>query len=306
MLSLILVPFDGSAFAERALPAALAIARATGAAIELVHVHEPLPPSGGAPMFDTRLDQESRANVCRTLDALEERLAQDASLSIRLTCLTGYVSATLEERVAASGADLVVMSTHGVGGLVRTVMGSVADHLVRHVRVPVLLVRPGALGPLTSAGPLFAHILFPLDGSDLATRIIEPALALASPTDTEFTLLHVLEVPTGLGEMPYPSTGVPFSQADVDHRTREITPYLEAVAGGLRARGFTTHVVVRPHTRVARCILDVGAQHDAALIAMCTHGRGDVGRMMFGSVTDAVMREAALPVLAFRPAISSS
>ena len=302
MFSHILVPFDGSAFAERALPAALAIARATGAAVEVVHVHEPLPPSGGAPMYDTRLDRESRAAVCRTLDALEERLVQDASLSIRLTCLTGDVRATVEERIAASGADLVVMSTHGAGGVLRTLMGSVADHVVRHVHVPVLLVRPGALGPLTSARPLFEHILFPLDGSDLATRVIDPALALASPGHTVLTLLHVLVVPTALSEMPYPSTGVPFSQADVDHRRREITPYLEAVAGGLRARGFTTHVAVRSHTRVARCILDVAAQHAVARIAMSTHGRGGIGRMMFGSVTDAVAREAVLPVLAFRPA----
>ena len=303
MFSLILVPFDGSAFAERAVPAALAIARAVGAAVELVHVHERLPPSGGAPMFDTRLDLESRTAVCRTLDALEDRLAKESDLAIRFTCLTGDVSATLEDRILGSGADLVVMSTHGAGGLLRTLMGSVADHLVRHVHVPVLLVRPGALGPLTSAKPLFKHVLFPLDGSDLAARVIDPALALASPGDTVLTLLHVVVVPTALGEMPYASAGVRFSQSDIDHQQHEITPYLEAIAAGLRARGFTTRIVVRPHIQVSRCILDVAVEHDVALIAMSTHGRGGISRKLVGSVTDAVAREATLPMLAFRPVV---
>lgn len=302
MYSLILVPFDGSAFAERALPAALAIARDTGAAVELVHVHEPLPPSGGAPMYEPRLDQENRAAVCRTLDALEHRLARDASLSIRLTCLTGDVRKALEAHIAASGADLVVMSTHGAGGFVRALMGSVADHVVRHAHVPILLVRPGATGIFAADKPLFDHMLFPLDGSELATEIIEPAIALASPGQTVLTLLHVIVVPMARAGLPYPSNGLLFSQADIDRQQREIAPHLEAVAGRLRARGFTTDVTIQPHEQVARCILDFAAQQGIDLVAMSTHGRGGIGRVMLGSVTDAVSREATLPVLAFRPA----
>lgn len=306
MYSLILVPFDGSAFAERALPAALAIARGTGAAVELVHVHEPLPPSGGAPMYEPRFDHENRAAVCRTLDALEQRLARGAGLSIRLTCLTGHVTKTLEERIATSGADLVVMSTHGASGLVRALMGSVADHVVRHVRVPILLVRPGAPGPLTAETPLFDHMLFPLDGSELATQITEPALALASPGHTVLTLLHVIVIPIAAAWLPHPSSGIPVSQVDVDQRQRGVTTHLEAVASRLRARGFTTRVAVQQHAQVSRCILDFALQHEVDLIAMSTHGRGGIGRALLGSVADAVCRQATLPVLAFRPAAPAS
>ena len=118
-------------------------------------------------MPDPRLDSEIRSAVRHALDALAGRLsARDAS-EISVTCLDGPIASTLEHYLASSGPDLVVMSTHGAGGLSRLWLGSVADHLVRHSSAPILLVRPGATGAAHDE-PLFRHILVPLDGSTLA------------------------------------------------------------------------------------------------------------------------------------------
>ena len=270
----IVVPLDGSVFAERAIPAALAIARLAGATVELVHVHE-------APTSLVDLQTDA---VCAGLDHLVDRLARTNGPSVRLTCLKGDVSESLGRQIAASRADLIVLATHGEGGLTRVLLGSIGDHLVRHSGVPVLLVRAGGLGPLTAEEPLFEHVLVPLDGSELATHVIEPALAVASPGRTRVTLLRVLDVVS--------------SGSETQRLTRQAALPLEASATELRASGYHTTVAVRQNEDVARGILYFARQQRVDLIAISTHGRGRIRRSLFGSVADVVIRQAQVPVLA--------
>jgi murein L,D-transpeptidase YcbB/YkuD/nucleotide-binding universal stress UspA family protein len=88
--------------------------------------------------------------------------------------------------------DLVVMATHGRGGIRRARLGSVADHLIRTLEIPVLLVRPGGGGaaPDRSAGA--GQILVTFDGSPLAEAALDLAAALARIWDAEVTLLQVV------------------------------------------------------------------------------------------------------------------
>lgn len=300
MFTSILVPLDGSAFAERGLPIAVALARRSQARIELVHVDNPHIYPSGVPMPDPRLDNELRTGVHHALDVLAGQLAARNASEIRVTCLEGPVARTLEHYITSRGPDLVVMSTHGEGGLSRLWLGSVADHLVRHSSVPILLVRPGATGAAHDE-PLFGHILVPLDGSKLAERALEHAVTLATPGATAFTLLQVV-VPVSVAPQPYTSTGVAINGENMDQRVHDVEIYLERLRGELAENGFDAAIKAIAHWSVAASILEYAGEHAVDLIAVATHGRGGVARLLLGSVADKILRGAQTPLLIYHPA----
>jgi nucleotide-binding universal stress UspA family protein len=299
MFTSILVPLDGSAFAERALPIALALARRSQARIELVHVDDPRVHASGVPMPDPRFDDELRTGLHHALDALAGRLAVRNASEIRVTCLAGAVAQTLDHYITTSGPDLVVMCTHGEGGLSRLWLGSVADHLVRHSSVPVLLVRPGAIG-VAHVEPLFRHILVPLDGSKSAERALEHAVTLATPGETAFTLLQVV-VPISVVPEPFPAAGVAINGEYMEQRERHVKAYLERLRDELAENGFDAATRVLAHWSIASSVLEYAGQHEVDLIALATHGHGGVARLLLGSVANTILRGARTPLLIYHP-----
>jgi nucleotide-binding universal stress UspA family protein len=170
----ILVPLDGAAFGEHALPLALALARRSGATVRLVHVC-PAPQqsffaeSGAADAGETAGLSRERAGAY--LDQLAACLSDRWEVPITTSVLEGPAAETLHDHALASSADLVVMTTHAHGPLPRLWLGSVADALVRRLPLPILLVRPHGevLDVLEEVHEQpFQHILIPLDGSPLA------------------------------------------------------------------------------------------------------------------------------------------
>jgi nucleotide-binding universal stress UspA family protein len=174
MYRTVLVPLDGSAFAEHALPLALSIAGRAGATLRLVRVHVPAATLyrnselAANLDFDTRVREEERAY----LDEVSARLAQACGLRPATALLDGRIADVLCEQGVSAGADLVVMATHGRGPLSRFWLGSVADELVRRLPTPLLLVRPGETAPDLAHPPAVRHVLIPLDGSAQAEGIL--------------------------------------------------------------------------------------------------------------------------------------
>ena len=300
MYTFILVPLDGSAFGERALPIAVALAQRSGARIELVHAHERNVYPSGAPMYDPKLDDEFTAGMQKSLESLADRLRRKTGLTITTKFVEGRVTHTLREYLASSGADLVVMTTHGYGGLSRAWLGSVADHLVRHSNIPVLLVRPGAAAAGVSGEPLFRRILVPLDGSPVAEAALDHAVMLGTPGATEYLLLEVV-VPRPIAAYPYPTNLTAIDRADLERRQIDARTYLERVRMEFRSSGFDAKCDVVVHRQVARGILEYAATHGADLIALSTHGGGVMSRLLFGSVADKVLRAAKTPLLLYHP-----
>jgi nucleotide-binding universal stress UspA family protein len=138
MFTRIIVPLDGSVAAERAILTAAVLTRRSRACIDLVHVRRPPLWAAGAPMYDTRLDDEE-ARKESTIAARAAVLVA-SGLNVHCTNLEGEVNDALELYAAESDADLIVMSSGGAHTS-RGAMGKVARHLVRSAGVPVLLVR---------------------------------------------------------------------------------------------------------------------------------------------------------------------
>jgi nucleotide-binding universal stress UspA family protein len=140
---------------------------------------------------------------------------------------------------------------------------------------------------------MYKCALVPLDGSLVAEGIVPFILEIAGPLDMEVALLRVL-VPTP----PVVIEGArDVAVDDVEKLRADAQEYLATVAAGLRARGVTTHV--RRGEAVGE-ILAGARDAGADMIAMTTHGRGGLSRLLFGSVAEAVLRQAEIPVFLMR------
>jgi nucleotide-binding universal stress UspA family protein len=308
----ILVPLDGSAFAEQALPLACEIARRAGATLRLVHVHVPYTANPiyveGVPVIDDQLRSLGQEHARAYLEQLRERLHGETAIPITTALLStpgpgardGTIAQVLAAHIAATPPDLIVMTTHGRGGPARFWLGSVTDSLLRWSNAPILLLRPHEAARADDRAPSIQHILIPLDGSGRSEAIMEHAMALGRLMHAEYTLLCVV-APS------MPGAAAPFTvptDFDPDRTMRlqtEAQHYLDSIARPLQAAGTTVHTRVSNSARVADTILEEASRHGIDMIAMSTHGRGGLARLLIGSVADKVLRGTNLPMLVHRP-----
>ncbi|MCL4870489.1 MAG: universal stress protein [Anaerolineae bacterium] len=145
---------------------------------------------------------------------------------------------------------------------------------------------------------MFKKILVPLDGSELAERSLEPALALAQQTNGEILLLsvpvlqHMFNIePAGYGFM--------LPEQSVDQSRRELQQYLHGVQERCAHPNVTVRTMLAEGDEAA-VIVEMAAEQEIDLIVMSTHGRTGFTRWMLGSVTEKVLREAPCPVLVIR------
>jgi nucleotide-binding universal stress UspA family protein len=298
----ILVPLDGSPLAEQALPMATRIAGAVGGKLRLALVHRlpPAPLDPAAAKLFVSVDLATRKSERGYLRSVQTRLrAEGARLSSAAT-MTGAPGPSLAMHVREIGIDLVVMASHGRGGLRRAWLGSVADYLVRHLEVPVLLVRPSEPAVAPRQPVEGQRILVPLDGSGLAEEALGPAGELARAWGAELSLIQVVSPASTLvdGTMPLPST----YDTDLSESWRAMAQtYVDEQVARLRGSGLraTGAAVVGSHT--VDTLLEITRSQSAGLIAIATHGRGGLKRLALGSVADKLVRAADVPVLVYRP-----
>jgi nucleotide-binding universal stress UspA family protein len=286
MSNSILVPLDGSSLAQRALPHALALARASARGLVLVRVLSPRPPRGEP------LVQEHEASA--DLHAVAEPLRAEGlavQTVVTSTLQGGDVAHALLQVGESHGCGLVVMSTHGRSGIGRWLYGSVADAVLRHASVPIVLV------PATSdqewAQNETVRVLVPFDSSTLAESALEPMLASIKDIVGEVLLLQVVVPPRG--------TAAAYMLVDLPTEVDNARKSLEKVAATLRNKGWTVSVEVVLGS-VASSIADVARRESINLLAMATHGRSGLARLALGSVATEALQLATTPVLVLRPA----
>lgn len=295
MYKTILVPLDGSDFAEEALPLARALARRIGAELHLVHVIVP------APDVDLKTPQEDLAWRERAREGAERYLHERAETaraegtSTLTGVLEGRVAPALIAYAEEQEVDLVALTSHGAGGVRRWWLGSVADELLRTGATDLLLVRPWDDTEDRPAGePRFGTILVPLDGSGSAERALDPAAALAERFEARLLGVRVVPRPLELTSI-YGVPGVRLSGEGHLGRVEEARGYLERVA---TARGLEPHVLEA--SGAAEGVVEAARELDADLIALSTRGHGEFTRLVLGSVADKVIRATSRPVLVVR------
>jgi nucleotide-binding universal stress UspA family protein len=293
----ILVPLDGSSVAEQALPVAMAIAERARCKIKLVLVHQPLFGIEPGPAFtkmELAMEKANRDYLRSVVARYRERLGRALTSAV----LEGPVAATLARYGRELSADLMVMTTHGRGGIRRAWLGSVADQLIRTSEVPILVVRADGHDQASSVN--LGEILVPLDGSPLAEAVLEPVIALARLWDAEISLIQVVSpvILTSDPLLPFPNG---YSDQIMRMRREAAQDYIRDVAERLREAGVKASGVAVRGGAVAETLLDLARPERVGLVATATQGRGGVRRFVLGSVADKLVRGAEVPVLVVRP-----
>jgi nucleotide-binding universal stress UspA family protein len=290
MYRTVLVPLDGSPLAERALPYAAVLARASEARLLLVRV-VPVPTSSNGHKFSQSPQVHEAELYLRDVAARVKH-----PYVVESAVFTGDPADSIVDEIALRQVDVVVMSTHGRSGLGRWVYGSVADQIMRRANVPVLLVPPHTAGSWPTARR--PRVLVPLDGSDLARATLDLIAGLVESLGAEVKLLQVI-VPSA-----YSYTGmVSYLAVDPTEYVAAAREYLDEVAKDLAARGWT--VTAETAYGSAATMIALAASRDADLIAMSTHGNGGLTRLLMGSVATGVVQQATVPVLILRPGESA-
>lgn len=300
MYTSILVPLDGSTFGESALPAAVALAKRSGARMHLVYVRgSAMDGTTGLPGLGTGWGPEAERGARTYLDDVAERTSDDVGESVSFALLDGRVPEAVCAYARSNGISLLVMSTHGRRGVSRAWLGSVAAGIIREAPAPVLLVRPRKGGARPGATLRIRHILVPLDGSPLSEGIVAPAAALGKLTGASLTLVHVIEPVFRLGEAVL-VPAVEYDREAHERQAEEAGVYLERLAARLRGDGVEADVQVETGEAV-HTLLEMARARGTDLIALATHGRSGWQRLVFGSVADKIVRTSMLPALVLRP-----
>jgi nucleotide-binding universal stress UspA family protein len=295
----ILVPLDGSPLAEQAIPYAQAIAERARCKLKLVLIHEPLMLMEPGPAY-TKVELAMQKVDREYLNSVTARLRERLGRFVSSAVLQGMpVAQTLATYIRELGADLVVMTTHGRGGLRRAWLGSVADQLIRSSEIPILVVRP-AEGGAARREVEIKEVLVALDGSPLAEAALEPATALARLWDAEISLVQVVRpvVLTSNPPLPFPAG---YSDQATAFRRETAQDYIRDVAERLRESGVRSTGVAVIGEPVPDILIDLASPERVSLVAVSTHGIGGLKRFVLGSVADKLVRAAEVPVLVLRP-----
>ncbi len=312
MFARILVPLDGSALAERILPEVAELAKLHGAEILLLRValaHK----FPGADATEAQVHAVEEAE--RHLAEVERQLAA-RGLTVSHAVRYGDAPEEILDHARAQRVDLIAMSTHGRTGILRLVLGSVAEAVLRASPMPVLLLRAeaSALSPAGAAArgvtaavrasladlhaPTFRHVLCPVDFSSHSDRAMEYAGELAQRFKADLTVLHVVYDPLDItcSHVPHP----PLEQLR-EEMIREAEQLLQRrVHRRLRLlpRVKTMVVAGPPYRQIIR----YAQEHHVDLIVMGTQGLTGLDRLIMGSTAERVVRMAPCPVVSIRAA----
>ena len=295
MIKHVLCPIDGSSSSLQAFNYAIALARWQGARLHLLEVIERLPSPGrgiGGGKEHVGVPNEARAALERDLrQVLVSRRAADVKIEVVMR--VGNVVREILAQARATRADLVVIGSHGRGGVQRLVLGSVAEKVVRQVTCPVLTVRRGVHRTRRNRSP-FKTILCPTDLSAAGNKAVAYAKRLAREADAQLIVASAVEWPFSQAVTSGPVAAL---QKGLEENLSKALARLLPRPG---ARGPAAKATV-VHGEASAAIVKLARARSVDLIVMGVSGRGALDVLLLGSTTHDVIRQGAWPVLTVPP-----
>lgn len=269
MYQRILVPLDGSSFAEEVIPYARCIARATKAKLTLLQVAE----------HESHLSaaEEYVRGLASRLDAEGEAVLEEKD-----------VAGTILTELTREPDTFAAMTTHGRSALLKAVVGSVALGVVRNAPRGVLLYRPRGAVAAADTEANVVTVVAALDGSDFSEAILPHAVDIARLLEARLMLVQV--VPEVVGVPPQVPASDVVESSYIRGRAVEIK----------RTYGMEAEWEVL-HGDPADAICEYLRSQRDTMLAMSSHSRRVLGRTLFGSVAGECVRRAGVPILAYHP-----
>ena len=287
MFEKILIPLDGSELAEKALIYGEEFGRRLGSEIILFHVCSP---EHG--QFE-RMHKIYLDNQAETL-AREMREGQPANAKVNVTAKIdgGKPSEAICNLVEKEKIGLIIMTTAGVSGHKFGIIGSVADNVSRTVIRPTMLINPRK-GIVIDKRQIINRILVPLDGSDLSKLALPLAEELAARLKVPITLFQMARNYASIGE---PAPFVDYAKLTEDEE-KKIRVEMTGLEKKLKEKGLAVTWSLTSGTDAAQEIINASEKIGAGLVVISTHGRSGLGKWVFGSVTEKVIRHGEAPLL---------
>jgi nucleotide-binding universal stress UspA family protein len=301
----VVLPLDGTAESEAAIPYGATLARLADAEIVLVRVLETM-----RPIYDVNYREISwitPSNPRFELPAPEILLPQISNLDMRNMRVHAVIrfgdpsDEILAEAQRYSHA-IIVIASRGRGGLERVISGSVASAVLRSSSCPVLVVRADSDSRRWNEADL-RDICVPLDGSHLAEMALEPAKGLARAAGARLHLVHVADVYRD--ELPRETTLWQYSPSfaamleQFERMEKVADHYLTKIADDLRSEGVVaTHDVLSGEP--VHQLLTYISRTSPDLLVMTSHRRTGFGRLLMGSMADKLMIHSTVPLLIVR------
>ena len=296
MYEKILVPLDGSEIAEVALPYAEEMAGRLGSEITLISV------SHSAEEQDQQMFQ---LYIQKTVESIRERAERylekpsERVIQVKSAILVGNPAEEIVDYADRDDIDLIVMATHGRSGIKRWALGSVADKVLSATEQPVVLIRAKNACSYTHEKGILSKVLVPLDGSKESETVIPYIEELTSKLGAEIILFQVLALAYHVHISGDAAVQVAYTEKEMEPLKISAQSYLEKIGSKFRKEGIPIKCKVRVGA-AGHEIIKLADEINADLVAMLTHGRSGIGRWVFGSVAERVMRSGNTPVLLVR------
>ncbi len=280
MYERILVPLDGSKFAEQVFPPVVELARAFGSEVVLVAVCE---------LEESEFGHACRLYINNEAEQLKKSL-QGSAATVRTTVLEGKAAEQILGYAEKSDISLIVISSHGRSGIAPWSLGSTTNKVLHRVGVPLIIVRTKETpGEAVKTG-LFSRILVPLDGSERSAAVVPYVAGLTEKLESEVILLQVVEsgkhVHT-IGGLDY----IPFKDRDIDSMKTPAQRYLDEVSSKFAGTKATTRSEVRVGDS-AHEIIKLATETGCSLIVMASHGHSGIAAWAHGSITSKILQDS--------------
>jgi nucleotide-binding universal stress UspA family protein len=275
----IVVPFDGSDFAGRALPPAASLATEFGAVLHVVGVVT---------------DEADAEGLHQRIEALETRadLGPVAVSVVRALDVADAIADAIADVARQLHPSVVVLASHGRGRVAGTVLGSVAMSVLTRHRSPIVVVGPQAR---EAWAPAPEPILACVDGSSASEAIVPIAGTWALALGVPLRIVTVAEpVPAPLAGRPYRRTHGPEIDADL---------YVEQLARTWATEGLAVDArAIYDPLSAAGAIVDNLDREPVGLVAVTTHARAGLAHALVGSTTARLVHDSPVPLLVAPPA----
>lgn len=288
MKQTVLVTLDGSKLSERALKVAESIVTSRGnARIALLRALETPRLSAWLPAEMLPLYEREKEMVAQYLEAHRSELEKKGIEAWTILAPgPGPVEAVVAE-CSKQGIALVVISSHGETGWIKTFLGSNAEKIARVVPSRILVVK-GEEEPQLP----FQRLLIPLDGSKMAESALPVALDVAPGGSALITLMGVSVVFQG-----HAFEGDLRTMVEPDYK--RIQDYLDQQVEWLVGQGYQVETTIR-RGAPAEEILKFASEDKTDLILMTSHGRTGLAAWLYGSVAERILRHSACSVLVIK------
>jgi nucleotide-binding universal stress UspA family protein len=287
----ILVPLDGSPLAECVLPQAVALSQAFSAEVILLHVLDKNRVGASTQLFDLLNWQINKTEAKLYLERTSDQL-QKSGLQTKAVVLEGPVVESITEFSQGHEIKLILLSSHGHGGVRKWGISSVTNKIILSAPTSVFIVR--ATQPKEQS---YRRILVPLDGSWRAENVLPMVTLLARNNKSQIQIVHVVKTPEMARHMPPLQEDIDLSDRIVARNREEAQHYLDQIQLRSPLAGIDVKAHLITSDNVTQALHELVDREQIDMVALSAHGYSGNNQWPYGSIVNNFILYGKVPLL---------